>query len=98
MPPESVAAYNINNSACPLYTGGTLFKAIENLIDGIRPFRPYNTVAPTVWTAPAAVTKITTGKSYIDRDTRTWIPSEGRYTRNVSWKYQHCTTTPYVDR
>jgi hypothetical protein len=98
MPPESVAAYNINNSACPLYTGGTLFKAIEKLIDGIRPFRPYNTVAPTVWTAPAGVSKTTTGKSYIDRDTRTWIPSEGRYTRNVSWKYQHCTTTPYVDR
>jgi len=99
MPPQTVGEYNINNSTCPLYTGGTLFKAIEKLIDGIRPFRPYNTVAPTVWKAPTAGTtsKETTGKSYIDRDTRTWVPSEGRYTRNVSWKYQHCTTTSYVD-
>lgn len=93
MPPESVAAYNINNPACPLYTGGNLYKAIEKLVDGIRPFRPYN----TVFTAPSTTpnTKNTTGKSYIDRDTRTWVPSEGRYTRNVSWKYQQCDTTKF---
>jgi hypothetical protein len=100
MPPESVAAYNINNPACPLYTGGNLYKAIERLVDGIRPFRPYNTAStagPVVYTAPAGAgaTKNTTGKSYIDRDTRTWVPSEGRYTRNVSWKYQQCDTTKF---
>jgi hypothetical protein len=96
MPPESVGAYNINNPACPLWTGGTLFKAIEKLIDGIRPFRPYNTTYTAPPTSPTL--KNTTGKSYVDRDTRTWIPSEGRYTRNVSWKYQQCDTTRlYLD-
>ena len=94
MPPESIGAYSINNAACPLYTGGELYKAIEKLVDGIRPFRPYNNVFTIPTTTPNNA-KNTTGKSYIDRDTRTWIPSEGRYTRNVSWKYQQCDTTKF---
>lgn len=78
----------MNSSYCALWTGGKIYEAINRLIDGIRPYRPDNEF---VVSGNGSVQ----GQSYVDRDIETWNPSEGRYSRSVSWKYQQCTNNKF---
>ena len=88
IPPTGIEGYNMNSSYCALWTGGKIYEAINKLIDGIRPFRPDNNVV-------ASSNGNFQGQSYVDRDIETWNPSEGRYSRNVSWKYQQCLNNKF---
>lgn len=88
IPPTGIDGYNMNSSVCPLWTGGKIYNAIGRVIDGIRPFRPDTDHVASSNTNHQ-------GQSYIDRDIETWNPSEGRYTRSVSWKYQQCQNNKF---
>jgi hypothetical protein len=88
IPPTGIDGYNMNSSECPLWTGGKIYSAIKDIIDGIRPFRPDNSFVTSTNTNYQ-------GQSYVDRDIETWNPSEGRYTRSVSWRYQQCQNNKF---
>ena len=33
------------------------------------------------------------GQVYVNKDDQSWNPTEGRYTRQISWTYQTCNIT-----
>jgi hypothetical protein len=90
MPVTGIDAYFMSNSQCPMFTGGTLYQNIQLIVEGLKPFGTRNS---TVFGSNTSHN--TTGQVYVDRDTQSWNPTEGRYTRNVSWKYQQCNNNRY---
>jgi hypothetical protein len=90
MPATGIEQYFMNNAACPLHTGSTLYANIQRIVEGLKPFGVRD---PSVF--GSSQRGAGTGQVYVDRDTQSWNPSEGRYTRNVSWKYQQCNNNKY---
>lgn len=86
VPPMSIAGFVLNNKTCPLYTGGPVFSGISGLISDFRPFsltRLAGVFGGNGFVNPS-------GMSYVTSDTTSWDPIQGRFTRNISWVYQHC--------
>jgi hypothetical protein len=83
VPPTSIAQYHMNSSDCPLYFRGSIYNKIEALVEGLKPFG-FNDPSVVPNAGP------TQGQVYVERNTHSWNPTDGRYTRNVSWIYQHC--------
>jgi len=90
MPVTGLDQYFMSNSACPMFTGSTLYANIQRIVEGLKPFGVRDA---TVF--GSASRGAGTGQVYLDRDTQSWNPTEGRYTRNVSWKYQQCNNNKY---
>lgn len=90
MPATGIDQYFMNNTACPMHTGSTLYQNIQLIVEGLKPFGVRNSTVFGGGQRGAG-----TGQVYVDRDTQSWNPSEGRYTRNVSWKYQQCNNNKY---
>lgn len=94
VPPSSLPGFFITDSACPLYTGGTVYKTIDLLIEG---FKPFGDRDPSVF-GNAMKRQDTKGQVYLTEDNQTWDPNSGRYSRNVGWVYQQCDNTKiYLD-
>jgi len=85
MPPMTIAGFVLNNKECPLYTGGTIYSGITGLIGE---FKPFSSTRSNNLFGGASVN--TSGTAYLSADSSTWDPIQGKYTRNVSWIYQHC--------
>jgi len=84
--PTGIDGCLITSNYCPVWTGGTTYKAIEELIDGLAPFgRRVVNIFPNMSREPL------TGQVYLQQNDLSWNPTEGRYIRNVSWVYQHCS-------
>jgi hypothetical protein len=84
----------MSSASCPLYTGNQLYQDLNLIIESLRPFGSRS--AGLFNSSHAGLARgVQTGQCYVDRDTQSWNPSDGRYTRNVSWKYQQCTNTKY---
>lgn len=84
-PPTGAGGFFITNSNCPLYTGGTTYQGIEDMVKGFAPFgERTNTVFGGVNRSAIP------GQVFKTQDDQNWVPTEGRYTRNVSWVYQTC--------
>lgn len=90
MPATGIDQYFMNNSACPMFTGGALYQNIQKIVEGLKPFGSRDASV-----FGSASRSSTAGQVYVDRDTQSWNPAEGRYTRNVSWKYQQCNNNKY---
>ena len=86
VPPFNIAGFVLNNKECPVYTGGVVFSGISGLINDFKPFSL--TRSAGVFGGAGSVT--TSGTAYVSSDTTIWDPIQGKYTRNVSWIYQHC--------
>lgn len=96
MPPTSIDGFFVNNIACPVYTGGYIYGIINKLIEGIKPFG--NTRHDTSLFGNYANTKNIQGQVFVSSDQDSWTPTQGRYTRTVSWTYQQCTNArAYLD-
>jgi hypothetical protein len=94
VPPSSAAGLLMTNSSCPLYTGGTIYSTIDGLIEGLRPFgaRLSSIFGSTVTRDAQA------GVVFTTQDNQNWNPTEGRYSRSVSWVYEQCNNTKkYLD-
>ena len=92
VPPSSAANLTMTSSGCPMYTGGTIYTSINNLIEALRPFgaRTSNFFGTVRTSAP--------GQVFVSQDNQSWNPSDGRYSRNVSWVYQQCDNSKnYLD-
>jgi hypothetical protein len=93
VPPSSIAGLLITNTNCPLYTGGRIYGQINELLTGLAPFgsRP-TSIFGNIQRGSAA------GQVFISQDNQSWNPTDGRYSRNVSWVYQQCNnSTSYLD-
>ena len=86
VPPMRIAGFVLNNKECPIYTGGPLFSGISGLISSFKPFSL--TRLGSVFGNTGSVNG--GGTAYLAADSSTWDPIQGRYTRNISWIYQHC--------
>jgi hypothetical protein len=99
-PPTTSAAFNMANSACPVWTGGYIFQTCEAIIEGQKPFgQRYGSGAslPTSQTRGPYQTALGafTGDVYVKSDTYSWSPSEGRYTRNIEWVFERANTNNF---
>lgn len=85
VPPTAIKDFFLTADGCPLYTGGSIYNGIQSLVNGFAPFGPRNSPIfdPTRSQMP--------GQVYISEDNHSWNPTEGRFSRSVSWVYQHCT-------
>ena len=86
-PPKLINGFFQTNSLCPVWTGGEIYKSIESLIEGNRPFGIADqTIFP-------GLAKNRLGIAFVTSDTNSWSPTTGRYSRNVSWTFQPCSLT-----
>jgi hypothetical protein len=78
---------------CPVGVPTELRRQIAELIKGNEPFSYRN---PLIFGTSARSNQ--PGTVYVQSDQESWNPTEGRYSRTVSWTYQHCTTNlNYMD-
>ena len=89
----------VNNTGCPLYTGGYVYTTIATIIEGVRPF---GSIVPKTsnneWFGAYATNKKDQGIVFLASDQESWSPSTGRFNRNVSWVFQNCANTgSYLD-
>lgn len=93
-PPTSSQGILITNTDCPVYTGGNIYQSIDRLIEGLRPFGKR-----AAGLFGNIVREEQPGQVFVTQDTHSWNPSEGRFSRNVSWVYQQCNnSTPYLNQ
>ena len=96
LPPSSLAGFVMTNKDCPLWTGGTVFNSITGMIEGLKPFGDrtvsiFGNMGDRETRTGGALNN--QGQVYINMDNQTWNPVEGRYTRQIGWTYQACTTS-----
>ena len=89
----------VNNSGCPLYTGGYVYTTIATIIEGVRPF---GSIVPKTsnneWFGAYATNKKDQGTVFLSSDQESWSPSTGRFSRNISWVFQNCSNDQsYLD-
>jgi len=94
VPPSSLKGFFVQNSDCPLWTGGTVYQAITGIVEGLKPFGD----RPTAFFGSSNVMRgggstNATGQVFVSSDNQTWDPTNGRFVRSVSWTYQQCTTS-----
>jgi hypothetical protein len=78
---------------CPVGVPTELRRQIAELIKGNEPFSYRN---PLIFGTSQRSNQ--PGSVYVQSDQESWNPTEGRYSRTVSWTYQHCTTNlDYMD-
>lgn len=89
-PPSSMDGCLLQSNMCPVYTGGTTYATINRLIEGLKPFGTRDSVI-----FPNMSRADDTGQVYVTSDNHDWNPTEGRFTRTVSWVYQTCNLSRY---
>lgn len=94
VPPSSLKGFFVQNSDCPLWTGGTVYTTITGIIEGLKPFgdRPTAFFGSSNAMRSGGATNAE-GQVYVSSDNQTWDPTNGRFVRSVSWTYQQCTTS-----
>lgn len=89
VPPSSPRESIQTDPSCPLYPLNPLWQNIDLIIEGHRPFgNRTNALFQNSISQPY-------GTVFTQSDSETWSPSQGRYSRSVTWIYQQCTTDRY---
>ena len=93
VPPSSLAGFFMQNSVCPLWTGGTIFTTITGILEALKPFgdRASSFIGASPVTRGAATND--TGQVFVSQDNQSWDPTNGKYVRSVAWNYQQCTNS-----
>jgi hypothetical protein len=86
MPPTGTNDMFVQQRGCPLFTGGFIYTTINKLTEGVKPFGFADTSV-----FGSSYSKNRQGQVYTTADQDTWSPTQGRYTRTVTWTYQQCT-------
>ena len=90
VPPSSIEGLIMTNSLCPLFTGGSVYSRIQGIVDGLKPFGARS----NTYFGSLARGQLP-GQVYVSQDNHSWNPTEGRYSRSVSWVYQQCSTDKF---
>jgi hypothetical protein len=85
-PPQSVIGSIPNSTLCPVGLNTDLRNYIQDLIDGHAPFYPRDV---SVFGGSARTAQV--GTVFVQSDQETWNPTEGRFSKTVSWIYQQCS-------
>jgi hypothetical protein len=94
VPPSSFNGFMLTSKECPLWTGGTTYKTIQEIIEG---FKPFGDRRSSIFGTFATRTN-DTGQVFVSQDNSSWNPTEGRYTRTIGWVYQTCNLSrSYLD-
>jgi hypothetical protein len=92
VPPSSLDEFSQTSPKCPLYISGYIYETIDSIVEGLKPFGDrVSTLFPQSTRANQQ------GQVLVTNDSRTWNPSEGRYSRSVSWTYQRCTIGDWMN-
>lgn len=92
LPPQT-EAMSRNNGQCPVCITGALYGQIKKLVEGNKPFDKRDA---SIWVANERAAS--SGITYVQNDQETWNPTEGRFTKNITWVYQQCQIKkPYLD-
>jgi hypothetical protein len=94
VPPSSLAGFFMQNSVCPLWTGGTIFSTITGILEALKPFgdRASSFIGASPVTRGGGATN-NTGQVFVAQDNQSWDPTNGKYVRSVAWNYQQCTNS-----
>lgn len=100
--PTSLGGFLMTSTECPLYTGGPVFSAINNIIEGLKPYgdRPDANQGGLFGNFDKRTgNKVgNQGQVFLTQNDISWNPTEGRFSRSVGWLYQPCTNTrPNLD-
>lgn len=98
VPPTTIQSCFINDSGCPLFTGGFVYQTINRLVEGIKPFGieiGAEGAYSDLFGADFIARKNRQGIVFKQSDSDSWNPTGGRYSRNVSWIYQQCSEDKY---
>lgn len=96
--PKGLTEFDMRYSDCPMYTGGIVYKDVMNLVDMFRPVMAAGWTPVKLQEAVAAagargitvstpVGSNTVGQLYVIQDDESWNPLEGRFSKNITWKY-----------
>jgi hypothetical protein len=93
VPPSSLAGFFMQNSVCPLWTGGTIFTTITGILEALKPFG--DRASSFIGASPVTRGNATndTGQVFVAQDNQSWDPTNGKYVRSVAWNYQQCTNS-----
>lgn len=92
MPPKTANGFLQTQTDCPLYTGGYIYTQINSLIES---FKPFGNIDSGIF---SNTNRNHNGTVYTESDGETWSPTNGRYSRNITWIYQRCQqSTNYMD-
>jgi len=97
VPPSSMGGFFMQNTTCPLWTGGTVYQTITGIIEGLKPFGDR---ASYIFGSANfnRGNNNAQGQVYVTNDTQSWDPTNGRYSKSVGWVYQQCTNSKnYLD-
>ena len=97
VPPTSIGGFFLNNTECPVYTGGVVWSGLDVMIEGLKPYgdRPTNIFGNFSKREKPINDQ---GQVYKLTDTHSWSPTDGKLSRTVGWVYQPCTNTrPVLD-
>lgn len=85
IPPSSPRESIQTDASCPLYRDNPLWQNIELIVEGHRPFgnRTNALFGNSISQLDGAV--------FVQSDSETWSPSQGRYSRSVTWIFEQCT-------
>ena len=103
LPPSSLRGFSMVNKECPLFTGGTVYTTITGILEGLKPYGDravniFGNVGPNGNDTRTGGQSNNNGQVYVEQDTQSWNPAEGRYTRNIGWTYQACNVSRnYMD-
>ncbi len=84
-PPQSTRGSIPDTASCPIGLNTDLRAYVQNFVDGHAPFYPRD--ASVFGSGRAAQT----GTVFVQSDQETWNPTEGRFSKTVSWIYQQCS-------
>lgn len=90
MPATGLKQFFMTNNECPLWTGGHAYSNIQSIIEGFKPFGVRDT---TVFPQGVARQSAISGQVYQTDNSQSWNPTEGRYSRKVTWVYQQCNNS-----
>jgi hypothetical protein len=85
IPPSSPRESIQTDASCPLYRDNPLWQNIDLIVEGHRPFgNRTNALFENSVSQP-------NGTVFVQSDSETWSPSQGRYSRSVTWIFEQCT-------
>lgn len=85
-PPQSIVGSIPDTALCPVGLGADLRSYVDNFIDGHAPFYPRD--ASVFGTNGTRIAQA--GTVFVQSNQETWNPTEGRFSKTVSWIYQPC--------
>ena len=92
VPPSSIDGVVRTSNKCPVYHKGELYQSIKTLFSGLQPYGDRPATFFGNFDQRSSVTN-DQGQVYIKQDDEQWNPTQGRFSKTVTWIFQPCSNT-----